>query len=412
MTLCLAFACSSDLAVSPTDQPPSTATRVPAIASSDEAGLTTAFAQALREPAARAELHLALRRSPYAYHKVSVQQLLGSDDGRTLLDGVAAAMRLAPAAALARIEALPALEMLLPARQDRLGWRSGDQLAVFASVSRATRATRGMSTKGDAVALATALSPSYATLLIRPSRGLTLRFNPQPDRPSSAVQDPDDGEMGVRTITYKSNGDSVERQLARYAHFDKRTGTLSSDAAVMMVACDDSSCSSGGGGGTIPPDYGPPVRIGMFDLVDVKDNGLLWDTNEFRFEAWMSVSGVQVEHSVTYLDGIDANAGFSNLALPILHGSPSSFGNSITAWLLLYEEDGTWNGRDEYYNGAITSADNSYARGTMGYPHFRGGADRCGWIKGGQAYNCPWVDPIDGSVVYWKEVNFNTYWVR
>ena len=185
MTLCLSLACSSDLAVRPVGLQATDATLATAVAAPNHGGMASAFSHALRHPAARAELHRALRQSPYTLHKVSVQQLLRANHGRKLLAGVAAAMQISPTAALAHFDALPALEMSLPSRQDRLLWKVGDELAVFASIDRARRPEHGISTTGQAVPRAAGRSASHGTLMIRPSSGLTLRFDPQPDRPSA-----------------------------------------------------------------------------------------------------------------------------------------------------------------------------------------------------------------------------------
>ena len=126
----------------------------------------------------------------------------------------------------------------------------------------------------------------------------------------------------------------------------------------------------------------------------------------------MTQSGVDVEHSVTHFDGVPKDFYTSNLSLAILHGSPTGFSDIRTAYLILYEEDGTWNARDEYFNGRFTNLDNANARGTLGYPAHGGGSSRCGYVKNGYPYNCPFVNPINGSSYFWAEVNFNVYWVR
>lgn len=387
--------CRPDL-VSPTASVASTeAARISAGTSSDASHFSAAFARALRSASVRAELHRELRRSPYTLHKVHLQRFLHDDNGRKLLGALGDELNLSPDEVLADLDALPALELSLPRRRDRLQWRVSEKLAVVAKFDNATRVVTGFATSGETITFPST-APAAAVLAIRPSRGFTLRSQQQPDRPSAVVQDADDGEYGARQVIHKANGDSVEVQLVTKSRALNDPGRIEAMTVEEIIG--------DGGGGSVPPSYGPATKIGMFELLNAHDFGQLGNSNEFRFETWLvQPNGNVLEHITTHADGLFGDNAYI-LDLRISSGSPGQFNGNYIA-LVIYEEDG-WSGRDDFFNGNIGYAE----RGPWGYqPRMSGGADRCGYSNNQGYHACP-IPYSDGVTFFWREVNFNVFW--
>lgn len=395
--------CRPDTILSTATPSATEAARVSSGTSGDAARLSAALARALRSAPARSELHRALRQSPYTLHKVYLQQHLREVGGRKLLESLAEAMNSSPDEVLNRLDALPALEMSLPVRRHRIEWRVADPLAVVAKFDNATRVVTGFTTGGETIAFP---SPSSAAVLaIRPSRGFTLRFQPQPDRPSAVVQDPDDGEFGARQVRYKANGDSVEVQLAKNVRALKDPASTS--AMRIEEDCISNCSGDGGGGGGSPPSYGPATKIGLFELLDAYDFDNPYDTNEFRFETWLvQPNGNVLEHITTHADGLRGDTR-NILQLPISSGSPNQFSGNYVA-LVIFEDDG-WTGRDDFFDSIIRYTENAATGGWGNLPRLAGGGFRCDYQNSVGYHQCPLLFP-DGVAFYWKQVNFNVNW--
>jgi hypothetical protein len=243
-TIIVLTGCSSETML--TTRNPVTSTQSAAPLSSSEASqeFAAALAVVLRSPAARAELHRVLRASPYTKHKVHLQGWLHDPRAARIIDQLAGATKRSPAMLLTYIDSLPPLEMWLPRRAERLGWRVGDGVSVVAKFDATSGSAVGRTSAGGLATFPSALKLPEAVLAIKPMQGLILRFDPQPDRPSVAIQDPDDGEIGIRSVTHHANGDSTVLQHAEFAKLsrDKGGATIFSypippdDGGRMMVA--------------------------------------------------------------------------------------------------------------------------------------------------------------------------------
>ena len=203
-------------------------------------------------------------------------------------------------------------------------------------------------------------------------------------------------------MTYLANGDSVEWQLAKWRPLIGADGLAASANETCIVECSD---TGGGGGGA---NYGPPLKIGVFELLDVYDFGNPFDSNEFRFETWLKrADGTILQHATTNADGLLGDSRYV-LQLPIAGGSPAAFGDPDHVQLVIYEDDG-WTGRDDFFDGAIPRTENAATNGWLQLPRFAGGNFRCDYLNNVGYHSCPIVFK-DGIVFYWKQVNFNVYW--
>ena len=360
-----------------------------------------AFTAVLRSPAARAEVHRVLRESPYTRHKIHLQAWLHDARAARIVEELARALGQQPAKLLAQMDALPALEMSLPRRSERQSWRVSEGLSVAAKVDAASTGFAGATSTGGAFAFPSSLKQPEAVLAIKPMQAPILRFNPQPARPSAVIEDPDDGEIGIRSVSHHANGDSTVLQHATVAKLSKDKG-----GAIILAypPPPDDGGGGGGGGGTY---YGPPMKLGLLVVISVIDMDLPFGHNEFRFEAThFQNSGAIIEQRTTAIDGVGQMS--SELwNMPLLNGSPSkpAVWNGTHVNMIVYEDDG-WLGRDDFFDGEIFSNHNDAANGLLAFPRFVGGDDRCGYD---QRYTCPWVKP-DASLLFWRQVNFNVRW--
>jgi hypothetical protein len=370
----------------------------------------------LRSASARAELHRALRASPYTRHKVRLQAWLHDPKAAKIVDDLAAAMGKTPVELLSYVDGLQPLEIALPHRADRLNWRVSDGMSVLARLDTVTRSFVGATSTGQMLTYPSTTPQSEAVLVVRPLSALILRANPQPARASAVIQDSDDGEIGARAVARLANGDS---SVVQYASFAKATsgkggnggkgGGADSVGIFVIPPPPDGDGDGGGsgGGGTLPP----PMKLGRFIVVGVND-GNIGDTNEFRFEAHLfDNAGNQLEQRVTNVDGIHYTDD-RVWNLPLLNSSPTKpfYPSGSHAVLIVYEDDGYLR-RDDFFDGEIYSTDNVAGKSYMNFPRLRGGDDRCGFDPAdwGTLYTCPMPEP-DGSYWYWKQINFNLIW--
>lgn len=185
------------------DSAPTSTARVelPSAARSDLQVVARSFALAMQNDGARLAVRDALRDSPWNEHKLELREFLATDGGRTVLTAAGAAIGESPATLLARAQRLPAMELYVPSREQRLSWRGSGEVAVAATLDGDAPRVDGFDASGRALTDALAY-PADAVLLLAPAEFRTPRVDPQPRGAGEVIQSLSDGETAQSVFTW------------------------------------------------------------------------------------------------------------------------------------------------------------------------------------------------------------------
>lgn len=164
-------------------------------------------AEALALPEVRANVLAAMRASDRVEHALILGEYLGSGDGVGLLHAAAHALGVTESEFKRKVVALPALELVVPIRDQRLVWTGSANIGVAGSLdSDATEFTihEASGVRRDAVSIPQ-LMEYDAFFHIRPQEGFGTRIDRQADVPGLVIQDPEDGEQAV-IVTLTAEG--------------------------------------------------------------------------------------------------------------------------------------------------------------------------------------------------------------
>jgi len=384
IAVCFALAA---VACSGPDDPPtavSSALATPDLSLTDDEKIAASIASALRKADHRAYLFSALQRSPLAQHKVSLATLLTSPTG----DGFRREFEARPAdagASLLSDKAQNSLHVWMPSRADRLNWKAAEPLLV--AVAASGRAERSFSTTGESATLGPNLrsASDAAVLLVEPAVLTPRRSSSRLTIEGASISSGDDG--GALLVSINQSGDTT------ISFFDDARSLLSGALA--------SSSSFNG------------VALKGLIMVDATD--FLSNTNplELRFRAKLrrTIDNSEIRSATLYVDGYNEFLGAVNL--PIISAGPRP-GSYVE--LYVFEDDGSW-GDDNLgtYNLTVASSStvNWYGK-SLFFPTFQAVNTqfKCNYTSPVYGtFLCPWSLPPNGTVVSWREVNFNVEWL-
>lgn len=260
------------------------------------------LAIALAEPAARARLRDALRRSPLATHRIALERELALPAYDALVRDIARASGIADDSVRRIFAAGPKLDLMLPRSADRRGWRPASPLVLGVADRWRARPRIVYLPTGDSAASLDGFAGAY--VVVAPAGDRSQRVAPQRDAPGDAVEDPDDGTLSG-TLTYvTASGDTAHVEIARLipnyravpasappadgeraladlrAERTRLAAGRSPAAARRLIACLD-ACD---GGGTI--DYGITGWTDTTYLVGLYERGGPEAGGDPDFEPW------------------------------------------------------------------------------------------------------------------------------
>jgi hypothetical protein len=262
--------------------------------------LGRAVAIALADRNVRTELRNSMRASLLTSHKLILREYFATPEGARLRGAMQQALP-ANADVLDKLLAsLPALELYLPFREQRLTWQGGSEIIVGSTLDRShTPVLRSYTTAGQAMDLARRDGvPRRPLLLVTPSTSRNIRFQPQAAVPGLTVQDPKDGEESGR-VTYfnKIDGTSTTLQVA-----DILSRKSNAPALSYLIAC-DAQCSGGGSIGS-PAAPTDTTYVRAFEIYWWWDQE--WGDHEVYFIGDFNRDGVPIMEAQYQRDGIDA----------------------------------------------------------------------------------------------------------
>lgn len=231
-----------------------------------------AFALGMTQPGVRDAVRDAMRTSPWTEHKLSLHEFVATPPGELLLQASAAAVGIDRDALQARIAGLPDLDFYVPARQQRLTWRSTASYLVAVNLD-GRAPTFGYDARGRAMALDLTRPepPAQTVLMLQTAEVKTRRIRPQPNLSGLTIQAPDDGELGGELVMRDATGLTRTIELADLVGH----GSL----AKCFQNCDS---EGGGGGGGSPP---PETFLTRIQTQGIVDNNNPFESNEFEFNA-------------------------------------------------------------------------------------------------------------------------------
>lgn len=211
----------------PVAEAPATDARLPA-------SLLSALSQALDVRSVQQELILAMRESPYLHHRLELLGLLDGTEAGEFQRRTAAEMGVTPDQLARLVRSLPAIDIFVLTREDRLGWTGGGTVALaWMPNLREWQASRVFvaGQEWQPSLLTTLSGVNNVVFALEPAREKLRRVRPQADRPGTVIQEADDGEYVVQVTFTSADGVSVSESSA----------------------CEEGSetCGGGGGGGSI-----------------------------------------------------------------------------------------------------------------------------------------------------------------
>ena len=241
-----------------TDITPPVTDRTPPTLGEGEDGLSTVAAAIARSMAAvgvRMSVLTAMRASRSVEHRLMLTNFLREEEGNAFLRESANALGISGPEFIARVEALGAIEIVVPIREHRLRWTGTAQIGVAGGWDSDVpdlvvyEPSRGSRRLGPSEALA-----RYdALFLVRPMETIGTRIGRQADVPGAVIQDPDDGEVAV--IWTLRSGDEEPKSVdfgsfvsdeALRDYLKAHFGT----GATMLAQGECASCDGPGSGGT------------------------------------------------------------------------------------------------------------------------------------------------------------------
>lgn len=171
---------------------------------------TRALAIAMQDRAVRAAVRDGLRDSPWAQHKVVLQEFLSTPEGAAVLQAAARAAGHEPAEFAALLAELPPMDFYVPSRETRRTWQGTPNVIVLASMDPDAKDGIGFGTDGQELAMPLVRGNNgTAMLLIHPAESKLPRSRPQARGKGDVIQTAQDGELAERLVWYYPSGDSV-----------------------------------------------------------------------------------------------------------------------------------------------------------------------------------------------------------
>ncbi len=175
-----------------------------------------AFAQAMQEDEVRAAVRDAMRGSLVSEHKLVLQEFVGTQRGRLLVERAARAAGTTPEALLAQIAGMPEMDFYVASREQRLSWNGGDRVAVVGTVADDAAALTGFDVRGRAVEQrgAGTVAGTEAVFVLHPAEVKHFRVHPQADVRGGVIQEAYDGEWAGAVTERNAAGNLVTTQYA------------------------------------------------------------------------------------------------------------------------------------------------------------------------------------------------------
>ncbi len=350
----------------------------------DDEKVAASLAAALSSPNHRMHLLSALQRSPLAQHKVSLATLLTAPGGDGLRKEFEAGLADAGASLLSE-EALNSLHVWMPSKADRLNWKAAERLLVAAAVSG--RAERAFSTTGESSDLGSNLrvASDAAVLLLEPAAITPRRRASHIAVEGASISSGDDG--GALLVAINQSGDTT-------------ISFLDVVPSPLLSAIASSSSFNG-------------VALKGLMMVEATDFGSTTNPLELRFRAKLrrTIDNSEIRSATLHVDGYNEFVGAVNL--PIISAGPRP-GSYVE--LHVFEEDGWWWNDDlGTYDLTVASSStvNWYGKNFF-FPTFQAVNTQFKCNVTSPVYGtffCPWNLPPNGTVVSWREVNFNVEWL-
>jgi hypothetical protein len=266
------------------------------LSSVDQTSLTDKLAgliaQALRSPDMRALVRDAMRKSRVTEHKLVLQDFALTPAGNRLVAALGVVSQTGTAQVTSWIKSLPRLDFYMPSREHRLAWRGGVDAAVAANVSSTPPRTAYAVSGGSIPIQLSAFRPSAAALfMLQREEYKNKRIRPQRDVPGAAIQEPDDGTMGITYIETDAQGRTKVTEAADLVEAAALSGGRGPNLPCtepLGPQLGTPSCGGGGGGGGGGGVHG--VFLKRIDTDHICDNANCSEGNEFEFFA-KSASG-------------------------------------------------------------------------------------------------------------------------
>lgn len=372
-----------------------------------------ALALALGDPAVRTLVKDELRASPYVAHKVVLQDFVRTVGGGRVLAAAAQRAGVTATALAASVASLPAVDLVVPRREDRLTWDGTGPVTVLATLDRRPQQAHAYTPDGGVVTYAARDTVKGATLLmLRPAKSNGRRMDPQPAGPGRTIQDANDGEVSVTYVVSRRGGDSTVTGFASLRELRTFNAARGAAAATPRAGSGFSAVRSSAGsalpgdGGATPNmipcgeegadpscDYQPPPppsggtflrALQTYDACYDTSFGFC-DSQEFEFKAHATQVPCVFDEYKIRLEGIGTSI-HRDMDIFFFPQNPHS-GCAMYLWVV--ETD---TGSDTELGHFTLDASDTPASGRTDY--FSVGVDRCGVVAG-----CGYPRP------QWKEVN-------
>lgn len=340
--------------------------------------LSRGIALALQDAPRREALRDAFRESPLTEHKLILQDFVGTPRGAALVRTAAARLGVPESELRAGIAGLPRMDLYVPGREDRLAWQAEGNVAVFATVERSDDLT-GYTPAGAAVRAPRSLSGTdVVEIVFHPAESSSYRIDPQARVPGRVIQDPTDGEFGVRMQRLDLFGNVLEtvdlgREQATTGRIGPRFASYEDNLKYCQNSWEDLDI-----GCQLKDTYSLGLRAHTDDGYGV------YGSLEIIYKVYFSVnmgssSASTTEQQVWNIDGVppfqwldlrtrsDARFGLRILNNTPVNGGcftwPTSGCQGDEVSISVREDDGV-QGQDRYGNAVFYANENGYVRAT------------------------------------------------
>ncbi|HEX2210962.1 MAG TPA: hypothetical protein VHG93_24985 [Longimicrobium sp.] len=332
------------------------------------------MALALADGALREQLRDAMRASPYTEHKLLLAEYLATPQGAALSAAAARALGVREAEFAAAAGRLPSMDFYVPAREDRLSWQGGENVAVFVVTGRGGVVT-GYTPAGATVQAQRSLAGTeQVEIVMHPAESRSYRLDRQPDLRGRVIQDANDGEIGIVRARFDAFGNVIE-------HIDfGRKQELPSGVRLATYEENTQYCAYPGydldTGCRLKDTYMPGFAV------QAEDGDGVWGSLEMRFKTYFSTgkpyNTTTVEDPIWIVNGVppyqwvDLRTRYNaRLGLYILDNTPSvggcqPFGGPCSGdevSVSVREDDGSF-GQDRYGNALFYANESGELRYT------------------------------------------------
>jgi len=268
------------------------------------------LAKAVLDIGFRRALRDELQASPFSEHKIVLQRLV--DPSKP----AASALRAIDAGSLAAltdiVNSSGPIEVSIPGDEARRAWRPTETLDVVAYNGRNSQSvTRWSGSLLASTVPVQSLKPT-PLLLVAPAEPMARRRQTV-SAAGEAIQAAGESQVGISRLVQTPFG-------------LREVFAIPANVASILTCEDDPAACEGGGGGGPPPATDTTFLLHLV-VLDVVDNGMPWQTNEFEWRALYVVNGVSTDYSVLRITGIPKDlVAFYNEVL--ITRKPSSTANA------------------------------------------------------------------------------------